>query len=146
MRVSAIAALAACGMAVSGCATIIKGTTETVNVTSPPVRGARCVLTTADRYWDLITPSSVRLPRSGDDLSVVCTKRGFKDSAETIPSHFNFVTLGNLVIGGMVGVTVDAVSGANESYPADIALPMERLPRPDTPATLTPDPSAAPSS
>lgn len=145
MKVFATVLLIACSVAFCGCATVIKGTTQTVNVTSPPVRGARCVLTTSDGYWDVITPGSLTLPRSGDDLSVVCIKRGFKDSSQTITSHFNFVTLGNLAIGGLVGVTVDAVSGANDSYPRDIEIPMERVPRP-APPTLTPDTQTSPSS
>jgi hypothetical protein len=142
MKVFATVLLIACSVAFSGCATVIKGTTQTVNVTSPPVRGARCVLTTSDGYWDVITPGSLTLPRSGDDLSVVCIKRGFKNSSQTITSHFNFVTLGNVAVGGLIGVTVDAVSGANDSYPKDIEIPMERAsptppvaPAPDTPAT-----------
>jgi hypothetical protein len=40
------------------------------------------------------------------------------------------VTLGNAVIGGLVGVTIDATTGANDSYPHEIEIPMEPLPRP----------------
>jgi hypothetical protein len=63
-------------------------------------------------------------------VTIVCTKRGFKDASATVSADFNFVTLGNAVIGGLVGVTVDAVTGANDSYPHEIELPMEALPRP----------------
>jgi hypothetical protein len=46
-----------------------------------------------------------------------------------VSSDFNFVTLGNAVAGGLVGVTIDATTGANDSYPLEIELPMEPLPR-----------------
>jgi hypothetical protein len=125
------------GVALSGCATMIKGEAQTVSVSSPPVFGARCVFFTADRYYgDMLTPGAITLPRSGDDMSVVCTKRGFKDASATISPDFNFVTVSNVVVGGFFGVVglttgviVDATSGANHSYPHEIELPMEPLPK-----------------
>lgn len=124
----------------SGCATVIKGETQTVSVTSPPVEGARCALFTADRYYgDVLTPGAITIPRSRHDVSVICTKRGFKDASATLSSQFNFVTFGNAVIGGMTGVIIDATTGANDSYDHEIEIPMEPAPRPsDTaPATTT---------
>jgi hypothetical protein len=63
-------------------------------------------------------------------MSVVCTKRGYKDATKTISSHFNFVTFGNFVLGGTTGIIIDASDGANESYPGEIEVPMERAPSP----------------
>jgi hypothetical protein len=141
MKVHVMVVCAALAAALSGCATVIKGETQAINVSSPPVGGARCVLSTTDGYYrDLLTPGAVIVPRGREDLSVVCTKRGFKDATKKVASHFNFVTFGNLVIGGLVGVTVDATSGANESYPEEIEVPMEPAPRP--PATYAPYPSS----
>ena len=138
MKVFAVAALAALGAALSGCATIIKGETPKVSVTSPPAEGARCALFTADRYYgDVLTPGAIAVPRNRHDISIVCTKLGFKDASATVSSDFNFVTLGNAVIGGLVGVTVDATTGANDSYTHEIEVPMEPMPKPaaDAPAT-----------
>ena len=130
MKVIMIAALVAMGAALSGCATVIKGETQTVSVSSPPVEGARCVLFTADRYYgDVLTPGAITIPRSRADISIVCTRRGFQDASATVSSDFNFVTLGNAVIGGLIGVTVDATTGANDSYPHEIAIPMQPAPR-----------------
>ena len=135
------AALAA--LALSGCATVIRGETQTVNVTSPPAWGARCVLYNADGYHgDLITPGAITVPRSRDDLSVTCTKRGFKDASQTVSSDFNFITFGNLAIGGLMGVTIDATSGANDSYPEDIEMPMELVPRPPATTYTSPYPAS----
>ncbi|HEX3943044.1 MAG TPA: hypothetical protein VHW69_03045 [Rhizomicrobium sp.] len=116
-RVS-VAALAALGVALSGCATVIRGETQTVNVTSPPAWGARCVLYNADGYYgDVITPGAVTVPRNREDLSVVCTKRGFKDASQSVSSSFNFITFGNLAVGGLVGVTIDATTGRMTATP-----------------------------
>ncbi len=130
MKLVGLAAVAAFAAALSGCATVIKGTTQTVNVSSPPVWGARCVLFTASGYWDVITPNSVTVPRSREDLNVICTKRGFKDGRAIASSQFNFVTFGNAIAGGVTGVIIDGFTGANDSYPHDIEVPMEPIPRP----------------
>lgn len=135
---ASLAALAALGAALSGCATVIKGETQTVSVSSPPVEGARCALFTADRYYgDVLTRGAITVPRSRHDISIVCTKRGFRDASATISSDFNFVTLGNAIIGGMTGVIVDATTGANDSYPHEIEIPMEPAPRPAEAAPAT---------
>jgi len=128
------------GAALSGCATVIKGEMQTVSVATPPVEGARCVFYRADGYYrDVITPGRIDLRRDREDLAVTCMKRGFKDASTTISSDFNFVTLGNVgvgavagVIGQTTGVVMDATSGANDSYPHEIEIPMEPLPRPAT--------------
>lgn len=129
MRSWRMAAAAGMAVALSGCATVIKGSTQTVSVSSPPVRGARCVLFNSEGNWDLLTPGAVTVTRSRDDMSVVCTKRGFKDSTKLVSSHFNFVTMGNLVAGGTAGFIIDATDGADDSYPEEIEVPMEPAPR-----------------
>lgn len=136
MKWLAIAAVAAMGALLSGCATAIKGETQTVSIASPPVEGARCVFFTRERYYgDVLTPGRITIPRDRHDVSVVCTKLGFKDGSTTVPADFNFVTLGNLPIGvlfGVIGLTtgvvVDVTSGANNSYQHEIEVPMDPLP------------------
>ncbi|MBV9570361.1 MAG: hypothetical protein JO056_03880 [Alphaproteobacteria bacterium] len=142
MKMPAVAAVAVLGVALSGCATVLMGTTQTVSVSSPPVRGARCVVFGEDMYRDLVTPGSVRVPRSREDLTVICTKRGFKEAKAVVASHFNFVTAGNAVAGGLTGIIVDASTGANDSYPGEIEVPMGRAPRP----TMFHDATIAPTS
>ena len=145
MKWIVVAAVAAMGVALSGCATIIKGEAQTVSVSSPPVWGARCAFFTDTRYYgDVLTPGAITLPRSGDDMTVVCTKRGFKDTSATVSPDFNFVTVSNVVVGGLFGViglttavVIDAQSGANHSYPHTIELPMERMPKPSLTAPDT---------
>jgi hypothetical protein len=135
---ASLAAAVAVAPALSGCATIIKGRAQTVRVTSPPAYGARCAFFTDNRYYgDVLTPGAITLPRSGDDMTVVCTKAGFKDASAAVSPDFNFVIAGNLVVGGLfgvipftTGVVTDLNSGANHSYPHDIEIPMERLPPP----------------
>ena len=119
----------------SGCATIMSGTDQTVTVsTTPPA--ATCVL---DRVGSRIgaiplTPGSVRIDKSRNDISVTCVKEGFQTAVISHSSRFNGATFGNIIVGGVIGVLVDASSGANFNYPADIRLDMAAV----SPAAPTP--------
>jgi len=109
----------------SACATLVNGTSQTVTVsTTPP--GASCTL---DRVGTRvgavsITPGSVRLDKSKNDLSVTCNKEGFQTATVAHAPSFSGATFGNLIAGGVIGVVVDAASGANYSYPDDIRIDM----------------------
>ena len=107
----------------SACATLVNGSSQTVTVsTAPP--GASCTL---DRVGERIgaialTPGSFRLDKSKNDLSVTCSKEGFETATVVHSPSFSGATFGNLIAGGVVGVVVDAASGANYSYPSDLRL------------------------
>ncbi|MBC7801754.1 MAG: hypothetical protein H7Z10_14125 [Gemmatimonadaceae bacterium] len=99
------------------------GTSQTLTVsTTPPA--ATC---TIDRVGERVgaipsTPGSVRLDKSKNDLAVTCSKDGFVTATTAHASSFNGATFGNILIGGLVGVVVDASSGANFNYPTDIRM------------------------
>lgn len=109
----------------SACATLVNGTSQTVTVsTTPP--GASCTL---DRMGTRIgavsvTPGSVRIDKSKNDLAVTCTKDGFQTATVAHAPSFGGATFGNIIAGGVIGVVVDAASGANYSYPDDIRVEM----------------------
>lgn len=107
----------------SACATIVNGSSQTVTVSTMPT-AATCTL---DRMGARIgaisqTPGSVRLDKSKNDLSVTCSKPGFQTATVTRAPSFGGATFGNIIAGGVIGVVVDAASGANYSYPEDIRL------------------------
>jgi S1-C subfamily serine protease len=66
----------------------------------------------------------VTVDKSKDDILVKCTKPGYQDASASIPSDFQGWTLGNLVLGGLIGVGVDAASGAMNEYPGAFGVPM----------------------
>lgn len=139
----AIVFVAIGALQVCGCASIIKGSTAAINVTSPPVTGANCTLSSSQGNWQLTTPASVTVERSKEDIQVRCTKQGYQDATAIIPSNFEGWTVGNLIFGGIVGVGVDAATGAMNDYPNAFQVPMVPLNQ----VTLTPPagtPSGAP--
>ena len=145
MKITAIAALAVCALGLSGCATAMRGTSESIAVTTQPVEGAYCMLANGRGTWRVnATPANVRVSRSRKALRIVCTKPGYQDARLRVPSEFEVWTLGNLLIGGLVGLTVDASDGAMNNYPNVIFVPMQPVgPTPGQPAYQPPPVSPA---
>lgn len=110
-----------------GCASVIKGSTQSLNLTTSPEPGATCVLTSPGGTNQTVeTPGTVTVERSKHDIAVTCNKAGFEEAYAVIPSSFEGWTLGNLLIGGVIGVGVDAATGAMNDYPNTFNVPMNR--------------------
>ena len=110
----------------TGCATLTQGSTDTVTVdTRPP--GAVCELRQGGAMIAAInpTPGSITVPKSNNDLAVRCTKAGYLPTAGVLGSEFAPMTFGNILFGGIIGVAIDAASGAMTNYPPIITLTLE---------------------
>lgn len=107
MRLLATAALAALVALTSGCATITKGTNQTVTDDTDPT-GAVCTLTREAKTLAVVnpTPGSVSIGKSSTPIAVVCKKPEFLDAAGTLTSQFQAMTFGNVLFGGLIGVAV----------------------------------------
>ncbi len=112
----------------TGCASIVEGTTENVAVTTPPAEGAKCVLTSSEGTYYVTTPGNALVHKTKNDLNVECDKDGFQHASLKVPAKFGATTAGNILAGGLVGITVDAATGANYSYPQAVAVPMTATP------------------
>lgn len=110
-------------LALGGCATIIKGHNQTLSVFTNP-SGATCTLTRDSETVGVAnpTPASVVLDRSVDTANVICKKDGYFDEMSTLSSSFHGMTFGNVLLGGLIGVAVDAASGAMYEYPESITI------------------------
>ena len=107
----------------TACATVTTGTEESLLIaTDPP--GASCELTRKGQIIAVAdsTPTSVTLEKSQYDVFVNCTKDGHLSGMTVLSSTVEAMTLGNLVIGGLVGVGIDAASGAMHRYPESITI------------------------
>lgn len=127
----------------SACATLVNGSSQNVTVsTNPP--GANCTLDRVGARIGAIpvTPGSVRLDKSKNDLSVTCSKEGYQTATVAHAPSFGAATFGNLIAGGIVGVVVDAASGANYSYPDDIRMDLAANPAPAAPPVASGGPDA----
>lgn len=146
MKFEMVAAVAVFGVALSGCATIVKGTTQSISVATPPVTGATCTLTSSEGTWYVTTPGSVTVHKTKNNIKVLCKKEGYKDADAVILSHFNGATAGNILAGGVIGLGVDAASGANYTYTSSSEIPMAPLDstaQPQAPTNTVPAPSTS---
>lgn len=127
MRIVVLAAL--CALAQSGCATITKGTSQSIAVITPNAPGASCTLTSeATGSRTLVTPATVTVEKSKDNINVVCKKACYQDGVGVVVSNTEAMAAGNIIAGGFIGLGVDAVSGAMNKYAAETSIHMAPLP------------------
>src|SRR5215470_5998701 len=96
-----------CSLFVSGCATVVNGTTQKIGVSSTPI-GADVLV---DNQQHVITPATVSLARD-QSHSFVFKKEGYQDDSFVITSGTSGWVWGNVLLGGIVGGVVDFASGA----------------------------------
>lgn len=125
-------------LALSGCASIVKGTSESIAITTPPTTGANCVLSSGQGNWTVTSPGSVTVQKSKEDIQVRCDKPGWQQGFATIPSNFEGWTVGNILFGGIVGLGVDAATGAINEYPHAFQVPMTQASAPPPAIALPP--------
>src|ERR1044072_7720793 len=125
-------AIVCLGLASTACATIISGTTQDLYVDSEP-KGASCKIDRQGAVVGMVntTPGKANVPRHKDNIVVSCALDGYKQSNEVLASSFSGATLGNLLLGGVVGVIIDASSRANNNYPEPLVLVMPPSPFPN---------------
>jgi hypothetical protein len=128
LRQLMIAATLVCGLFLTGCATVIKGTTQSLSVVAThngaEVRGARCELSNSKGVWYVTTPGAAPIHRGYGELDVVCKLAGFPDGIAHARSSTTGSVYGNILLGGAIGATVDIANGAAYDYPSRISVAM----------------------
>ena len=113
----------------SGCSTIVKGTDQQVSVNTPGIPGAMCQLQSpAIGTRTVQTPANVILPKSRHNVAVSCTAQCYSPGVGTLGSHTEVMTAGNVVFGGLLGLGVDAASGAMNTYDPSVEVIMTPMP------------------
>jgi hypothetical protein len=125
-------AAAVCGVIsilFAGCSTIVKGTDQQVSVNTPGVQGAICQLTSpAVGTRTVETPANIVLPKSKHNVAVSCTAQCRAPGVATLASHTEAMTAGNVLFGGIIGLGVDAASGAMNKYDPAVEVVMSPMP------------------
>ena len=128
------------GLALSGCATITRGTTDQLQIVSDPsgadVRssmGPTC-----------ITPCTLQVSRE-DEFTVTISKPGFIE--EQVPVKTQIAGngaagfAGNVLIGGIIGMGADAYTGATlEHVPNPVSVTLRPVPPPPVATRAPPKP------
>ena len=112
-----------------GCSTIVKGTEQQVSVNTPGIPGALCQLQSpAIGTRTVQTPANVILPKSKHNVAVSCTAQCYSPGVGTLGSHTEIMTAGNVLFGGIIGLGVDAASGAMNTYDPSVEVIMTPMP------------------
>ncbi len=111
----------------SGCATVTRGTKDTLVVESDPA-GADIRLSTGQVGK---TPTSFKLSR-GDSLVVTISKEGYETVTVNVTPQVVGAgaagMAGNVLVGGLIGAGVDALSGAMKDLkPNPVSVRMVKL-------------------
>ena len=123
MKCLTIIALALSTTLLGACASIVEGTDQSVSVSSNPT-GATCLLWREGGQIGVVnpTPGTVQVDKSREDITAHCTKDGYQDGVAVLSSSFEGMTAGNVIFGGIIGLGVDAASGAMHTYPSSILV------------------------
>lgn len=107
----------------SACATVTSGTDHTLLVETDPA-GATCLLRRDGANIGAVnpTPNAIRISKSRHDISVNCEKADHEPTSRTVTASFQAMTLGNVLIGGVVGLAADLASGAAITYPESVKV------------------------
>jgi hypothetical protein len=111
-RSVALCAVIGAVMGLSACATVTRGTKTAWEVTSTPP-GAR--VQTSNGFTCAQTPCSIKMPRKSSFVATL-SLRGYQNATVTVTNQVvtegGVAMAGNVLIGGLIGVGVDASTGA----------------------------------
>lgn len=102
-----VCALALILLSATGCATVVKGSTQKVPISSEP--SSADVLVDGNLMGQ--TPTTLVLKRKNDHLITV-QRQGYQSRSVAVVKNVGGAVWGNILAGGLIGWGVDAVSGA----------------------------------
>lgn len=139
-------------VALGGCASVTRGTTENISIASTP-SGAVADVAGMDVPTTCVTPCVVVAKRSAD-LVVTVSKEGFEPQiiplTKEVPGSGAAGFAGNILAGGLIGMGVDAATGAAMDHkPNPVIVTLQPLAPPAPPPAarrppLRPKPRALP--
>ena len=122
MKRAAFALAALAFSLISGCASITIGRNQPISVETTcgkqSLPGALCKLTNDKGQWYVSnTPGSVTIQKAFGNMTLECEKAGVGKGVGAYKSSVNVGTFGNIIAGGIIGMAIDAGSGAGFDYP-----------------------------
>lgn len=105
----------------SGCATVVKGTTQKVPISSDPPSADVLV----DGTLVGLTPTTLVLKRKNDHL-VTVQKPGYQPKSVALVKDVGGAVWGNILAGGLIGWGVDAINGSQYNLvPSTISVRLD---------------------
>jgi hypothetical protein len=116
-----------CGMLLANCATVTRGTVNQIQIVSEP---SNADVRTSNGH-NCRTPCTLTVDRKAE-FTVIYAKEGYRETSVPVATRLASAgaagLAGNILIGGVVGVVADAVTGATlEHYPNPVSATLEPL-------------------
>jgi len=113
---------------ISGCASIMEGNDQTINVNTSgceQFEPMRCTVSNDSGSSVLTAPASVSIEKDRDAMTISCESKGGSATGRlVVDSGYEAMNAGNILLGGIIGIGVDAATGAMWKYPAAVVVPM----------------------
>ena len=122
MKVS-VRVLVVCGLFLAcGCASITKGTTQSVQVEIGNCgEPTECIASNKKGTWEFTAPGSVTVKKSDDPLHIRC-EDGDNVVTRSVSPNRDAMIWGNAIFGGVIGAGVDASTDAHWELPETVTL------------------------
>jgi hypothetical protein len=125
-----------------GCASVTRGTTENISIATTPT-GATADISGLEIPTACVTPCVVQAKRNAD-ISVTINKEGYEPQTipltKEIPGSGAAGFAGNILLGGLVGMGVDAATGAAQDHKPNPVIVTLRPLRSGSPRAARPRP------
>jgi hypothetical protein len=121
IRLFLIAAL----LLLSGCASVINGSKQSVHVRT--LCGANqvpsaCVAENPRGRQSFVTPAQIWVDRDLRGLRISCRDERYQNSAVWVQAVPDMALAGNVLLGGLVGASVDVANGRGVAFPSQINI------------------------
>jgi hypothetical protein len=115
-----------------GCASITSSPSQTiqliaVNANDEPIDNVLCILINSYGRWSVMAPGAVVVGRSNENMNVTCSREDGWSGSSQIRSNFRTVAVGNVLVGGVVGLAVDHISGSAYEFPSHLKVVLYRI-------------------
>jgi hypothetical protein len=116
-----------------GCASVTRGTTENISIATTP-SGATAEISGLEIPTACVTPCVVQAKRNAD-ITVTIKKEGYEPQVipltKEVPGAGATGFAGNLLAGGLIGMGVDAATGAAQDHkPNPVIVTLQPVPPP----------------
>jgi uncharacterized protein YceK len=111
----------------SGCASIVDGGPDFINLSTNDGSSAKAEIISKLGVQTLTLPTILTMPKSCDDVSIrVLDDDTNNASVAVIDSGVNPWIAGNIIFGGLIGLGVDALTGAICTYDSLTIVPLSK--------------------
>ena len=109
--------------ALSGCASIIKGGSQNIDITTNNGQSVNATIFTKSGIQETNIPQTIAVQKDSQDIAITVKEgRCNKESVTTAKSRIQPWFWGNMITGGILGSTTDSLTGAMWQYDNTIVV------------------------